>query len=237
MQPLQLPDSVQQLLCEDAAALAAQMAQDVAARLRQALARQGQAGLRVSGGRSPIAFFQALSRELLDWSAVCIGLVDERWVPADHPDSNARLVREHLLQNHAAAARFVPLVNEAVTVEQGLAEASAIQRAQLRDCEVLVLGMGEDGHTASLFPEASETAAAMRLDNPAWLAAVHPVQAPHARITLTLPALLSAQQLLLPIQGVSKRAVLERAAQATPEQLPVAAVLRSGRPLRVYYCD
>lgn len=235
--PLRLPSQIRQRCFGDAAAMATALAEDVAQILRGALAARGQASLRASGGRSPIAFFQSLSTQALDWSQVSIGLVDERWVPADHPDSNARLLREHLLCNAASAAQFVPLANAAATPEAGLAQAEQAQAGIAPDCDVLVLGMGEDGHTASLFPDADETAAAMRMDNPALLAAVHPRGAPHARISLTLPALLRARHLLLPIQGATKRAVLERAVQASPEQLPVAAILRSVTPLTVYYCD
>lgn len=235
--PLDLPARVGQRLFADGASLAASLAGDVAQHLRDAIAARGRASLRVSGGRSPVPFFAALSRQTLDWPAVRIGLVDERWLPPDHADSNARLVREHLLRNAAGAARFVPLANAEATPEAGLAQSLRDQQALSTACDAIVLGMGEDGHTASLFPDADETPAAMRLDGPALLAAVHPRRAPHARITLTLPALLRARRLLLPVQGTAKRAVLERAVHGVPAQLPIAAILQAAVPLTVYYCD
>lgn len=234
---LSLPAPLRLRTARDAAEQAQQLAQDIAGLLREALAARGHASLRLSGGRSPVAFFKLLSLEALDWSCVTIGLVDDRWVVDTHADSNARLLREHLLQNAAAGAKFVPLVNAAATPEQGLDEARVLQRRELPECDVLVLGLGEDGHTASLFPDAVETPAAMRADNTAFVAAVRPTRAPHARISLTLPAVLAARQLLLPIQGAAKRAVLQRALSAPPSELPVAAVLYGGTPLTVYDCD
>jgi 6-phosphogluconolactonase len=110
--------------------------------------------LAVSGGKSPVPFFHALRSQPLDWSRVMITLVDERFVPADHPDSNAALVREHLLQDAAAAARFLPLVGDA---RDDVAELAAANAAYQHPT-VAVLGMGEDGHTASLFPGATALA-------------------------------------------------------------------------------
>lgn len=231
--PLQLPDNVRQHLYPDAAAAAQGLADAVAQQLRAALAERPLASLMLSGGRSPIPFFQRLSRQALDWSRVCVGLVDDRWVDAEHPDSNERLLREHLLQNLAASAQLVPLKNAHREPEQGVAEAEAAVARIPRPFDVLVLGVGDDGHTASLFPCAEETPAAMV--SPRLLAATRPQTAPHPRITLTFPALLQSRAIYVAVTGEAKRAVIERAVALTPP-LPIGEVLlRSAAPVLVYW--
>jgi 6-phosphogluconolactonase len=211
------------------AALAQALAQDVAARLREAIGRRGCALLAVSGGRSPIAFLQALRHAPLDWAAVTVILVDERCVPPTHPDSNTALVRQHLLQGDAAAARFVTFFD---AVPAGLDDAALPtlqQQAEARlaplqgPLDVAVLGMGLDGHTASLFPDAPGTAHA--LATPARCAWVRPRDADHPRLTLTLATLLQARHLALQIAGPAKQAVYARALQGADPRLPVSLLL------------
>lgn len=195
-------------------------------RLRAALAERGAASLVVSGGKSPVPLFARLRIADLDWSKVWITLADERWVDPSSPDSNQHLLREHLLRDAAAAARFVPLKSPFAQVTDGLAASTAALAAVPRPFDVVVLGMGEDGHTASLFPGAEGLAAALALDNPAPLAAITPLTAPHPRITLTLAALLDARCLMLPLSGAAKLAVYQQA-RGTPDtqQWPISVVL------------
>ncbi|WP_028081978.1 6-phosphogluconolactonase [Solimonas soli] len=234
--PLALPSRIVQHLAADAAASALALADFVAETLRAALRERARATLLVSGGRSPIAFFAALSRRELDWSRVIISLVDERAVPRTHADSNARLLAEHLLQNAAAAAQFVPLYVEAGDIEEAASDAAARIAALPTPFDVVVLGMGDDGHTASLFPGAPGTDAGLDRAQTHRVVVTRPPAAPHARLTLTRRALLDSRTLILAIHGERKRAVLEAAATASPEQLPIAAfVQQDAVPLQLFY--
>ncbi|WP_294638727.1 6-phosphogluconolactonase [uncultured Aquabacterium sp.] len=145
----------------DAATLAANLARFTADRLQAALAERERVLLVLSGGSTPVPFFEALSRLPLDWSRVVVTLADDRWVPLDHADSNARLVRTHLLQGPAAAATFVPVSSEAPTPTDGQPAIEAELAGLPWPAEVTLFGMGGDGHTASLFPQAPELAAAL----------------------------------------------------------------------------
>ena len=209
----------------DAATLTAALAQEVVRRLKEDLARQDLAVLVVSGGKSPIPLFQALSGQPLDWARVTVTLADERWVPADHPDSNEGLVRTHLLKGKAAAAAFLPLYT-GEDAPEAAAEAVATRLEALpRPFSQVILGMGEDGHTASLFPDAPELA--QGLGTPAYALAVRPGLAPHPRMSLSLKALLDSRDIALSTSGEVKRRLLERALGEGPaEELPVRAILR-----------
>lgn len=214
--------------------LAQRLAVWIAERLRQAIAERGHAVLAVSGGRSPVALFEALGAQALNWARLSVTLVDERCVPPDHADSNAALVRGHLLQGAAAAARFVPWFD---SVPPGPLDDAALhslaEQANQRlahepwPWDLAVLGMGEDGHTASLFPGAEGLAQALVSSGPvAW---TRPTTAPHARLTLTLPALLDTRALVLPLTGASKLRVLQQARQHEDPALPVSHLLHQHR--------
>ena len=137
-----------------------------------AAARDTRATLAVSGGTSPRPFFQALALESLDWARVDVTLVDDRWVPESDNASNARLVRETLLTQAAGAARFAPLVDVSVSLDARIAALNADPSYALPN--VAVLGMGEDGHTASLFADAPADEWAHALQTPERYVAVHP---------------------------------------------------------------
>ena len=158
---LQLPANVQAHTFTEASALATGLAQDVAERLRGAIKAKGQATVVLSGGRSPVPFLEALSGQSLDWSKVVVSLADERWVPVEHADSNAGLLRRHLLKGEAAKARFVGLYRAADTLDAA-AEAADRALVDLPPIDVLVLGMGDDGHTASLFPASPQVRAGLQ---------------------------------------------------------------------------
>lgn len=217
--------------------LAAALAEEIASRLKKAVSARGKALLAVSGGRSPKLMFEHLSRKDLDWSSVVVTLVDERWVDEDHTDSNAKLVREFLLVGPAAAATLVSFKNDADTPEAGRTTCEAALRALPLPFDVVVLGMGDDGHTASLFPEAAELAAALNPNNGLLCSPMHPPKAPQARMTLTLYALLNSRILMLQISGAAKMATYRTALGPGPEEdMPVRAVLRQQRvPVEVWY--
>ena len=214
----------------DPALLALDVADHVATLLRQGVAERGRALLIVSGGSTPVPFFQALARCALDWSAVTITLADERWVPPDHPDSNEALVRAHLLRANAAAAHFVPLYNGAATPVAGVPELEATLAALPWPADAVVLGMGGDGHTASLFPDAPELPYALMDAAPARCLAVAsptPPNVPVPRVSLTRRALLDTRQLIVHLTGEDKLELLHQAMlPGDVAEYPIRAVLQ-----------
>ena len=229
---------IEEIRHADAAGQARALAKALARNLAGALAARPAASLVVSGGRSPEAYFRLLSAAPLDWARVQVTLADERWVPIDDAASNERLLRATLLQGQARAARLVPLHNAAATTEAGAAAAWGAVSAMPRPFDAVVLGMGDDGHTASLFPCSAEVAAGLNPAAAPGALAVHPTTAPHARMSLNRTALLGSRRLFLQISGASKWAVYQRARQPGAEaELPVRAFLRqSAVPVEVHWC-
>lgn len=231
---LEFPVGVVARSHSDAQHLASALAENVAGALRAAIDSHGQATLVVSGGRSPIAFFKALAQQPLPWAKVLVSLADERWVPTSHEDSNEALVRRHLLQGPAAEARLLGLYHSAGSLE----EAAELTEQALRDLpviDVLVLGMGTDGHTASLFPGSPNLELALDEDCPRRCLPMLAPSVPHQRLTLTLPLLRAARLPLLAIEGAGKLAVLEQALQQdNHKNMPISAFLRA--PLEIYWC-
>ena len=222
------------------AASAQVLADAVAQNLRDTLATQPRATLAVSGGKSPIAFFQALSQQDLDWARVNITLVDERIVPTAHADSNTGLVRQHLLQNRATAATWLPMIDDAASEGSLKNPADAVEFAlrHYTQPDVLVLGMGGDGHTASIFPQAPQFADAVRADYPQPLLHTTPITAPYERISMTLAAIEATPHVYLAIAGADKRRVYDAAAQAQTAQYPISYVLHSQKVnAHVFYND
>lgn len=205
-------------------ALAAALAERVARELSRVMAMKGEAVLAVSGGNTPALFLAALSTKAIDWRKVVVTLVDERQVAETSPRSNAALVRRLLLAEAATKARFVPLFNN---------EAEAAKLA----LDVVVLGMGGDGHTASFFPGGNTLAEAIDPHTDKTLIAISAPGAGEPRLTYTLPALLAASALCLHIEGQEKMTVLRQAVSGTDAmQLPIRAVLASAKPLDLYWC-
>jgi 6-phosphogluconolactonase len=221
----------------DPATLAAALARAIAADLNEAIRLRGAALLAVSGGNTPKAFLRALSQERLEWGKVRVTLVDERWVAPDDARSNAALLAAHLLQNLAAKAQFVPLYANAKDPESGLAEVEARIAALPLPFDALVLGMGLDGHCASLFPGGDNLARALRYDAPERVLPMRAPAAPEPRITLTLPVLVNTRRLYLHIEGLAKREVLQLALDPGGESLPVGTVLRRApEAAHLYWC-
>ncbi len=208
------------------------MVRDISAILRQGVAVTGRAGLAVSGGRSPLPLFEALSAADLPWKDVHVTLVDDRYVPHDHPDSNELLVRTHLLKNKASAATFTGLSGDGGSIEDAVAQANL----QTGEITLALLGMGEDGHTASLFPEARQLARGLEPGLADRYIHVTPPSAPHERISMTLAALLQARHLMLAISGRKKRDVFEQASRQATPAMPVSYVIaQKGAPFDVYW--
>lgn len=204
--------------------LAENLARDVADELARSIQAKGKATLAVSGGTTPKLFFEKLSLTDIPWSRVSVTLVDERQVPESSERSNARLVRAHLLQNRAAAARFVPLVDNP-------------DAETLPAFDVAVLGMGNDGHTASFFPGGDTLAEAIDAGTSKRLIAITAPGAGEPRLTFTLPVLEQSGRLALHIEGAEKKLVLKQAlAEGPQEDMPVRAVLRGAAPVTLYWC-
>jgi 6-phosphogluconolactonase len=208
-------------------ALAHGLADWTADHLRKAIAARGAALLIVSGGKSPARFFELLSNLELDWPRVSITLADERRVADDSPRSNARLVREKLLQNRAQAASFTPLADVRLPADRELAAASARIANLPSPADVVVLGMGDDGHTASWFPCAQGLAEAIDPGARQLVAPMVAADAPEPRLTLTGRVLLRARAIALEIEGEKKLTTFAAALEPGPEEaMPIRAVLR-----------
>ena len=163
-----------------------------------------------------------------------VSLADERWVPVEHADSNAGLLKKHLLQGPAAKARFVGLYNAAATVEKAALEADQ-GLAELPPIDVLILGMGDEGHTASLFPNSPNLSEALQLDNPRRCWAMLAPTVPHQRLSMSRSLLASAKHKVLSIQGQSKLNTLNEALGGTDvAALPIRAFLQP--TLEIYWC-
>lgn len=199
------------------------LANKLAGELRSTLEHEDRVLMAVPGGTTPGPIFDDLCAADLDWSRVDVMLSDERWVPEDSPRSNTRLLRERLLVERASAARLLPLYLPGGAPEERLDELAETIKPRL-PIQVLLLGMGEDMHTASLFPGADRLDDALASGAPTLIAMRAP-GAPEPRVTLTAPVLDGAMYKHIVIFGDAKRKALEKARTLTPKEAPVAAVL------------
>lgn len=206
---------------------AATLATEIRTELNEAIAVRDAASLVLSGGRTPLQLFELLRAEPVVWDKVWVTLVDERWVETTSADSNERMVREHLLQGDAQSAHWVGLKNPAATPEAGIDWAWRALSRVPRPYDVVVLGMGTDGHFASLFPNSLGLARALDPNAKPACVAMNSLTAPHARISLNLAALLDVQRVILHIEGEEKWDVWQRAREGvSSSEMPIRALLQ-----------
>lgn len=208
------------------AALAQALAEKVSKALADAILARGRASLAVSGGSTPKAFFKALSAVPIDWSKVTITLVDERFVPETSDRSNHKLVQLNLLQNDAAKARFVPLYHAVADAEDAALVATGDIRRLSLPFDVVILGMGGDGHTASFFPGGNNLRLALDPGTPRGVVTMEAQDAGEPRLTCTFSALQDARLLVLHIEGEAKKPVIDKAlADGKDSALPIGRVI------------
>ena len=214
--------------------LATTIAQAIAEKLCNALEQQERASLAVSGGRTPTAMFIALSQQTLPWERVDITLVDERWVDETHPASNAALIRQHLLQNASSVANFVPLYTGADNHEAGALQCHSNLQTIKQPIDVMLLGMGNDGHTASLFPNCSNLQAAMDATQTSLCYATNAPTEPTQRMTLTARQIHLAKHKILHLVGDDKLVTLAEAMTIrSVNKMPIFAFLQ--RPIEIFW--
>ncbi|NNE52010.1 MAG: 6-phosphogluconolactonase [Sulfitobacter sp.] len=206
--------------------LAMHVADLLASELKKCLMQHDFASFAVPGGASPGPIFDILSGIRFDWEHVHVMLTDERWVPEEDPRSNTALVRERLLTGHAADAKFIPFYAPNTNAVEGAKRAARRLEGEL-PISLLLLGMGTDMHTASLFPGAEGLEEAMAHHAPALCRIKAPDQ-DIERVTLSAETLKGAMSTHLVIYGAEKREALEKARRLRAREAPIAAVLGSG---------
>jgi len=211
------------------AAIAARMAGLVSAQL----AREGAAHLVVGGGTTPGRCFDLLSEYELDWDKVQVALSDERWVPNDHDDSNERLVRESLLKDAASAGHILSIYKQGLSADKRSEELQSRKPKNGFACSMV--GMGTDGHFASLFPDADCLSEGLQLNNSRFYMSVRTSASPHPRISMTLSALLASDEILLFFFGEEKLAVYDNA-HTVDKTYPITALLEQDKtPVSLYW--
>ncbi|MDQ8028603.1 MAG: 6-phosphogluconolactonase [Brevundimonas sp.] len=209
--------------------------------LSAAVAETGKAVFAGSGGSTPSPIYRLLAAADLDWSKVAVTLVDERYVPESSPDSNAALMKRTLLTGPAAATRFVPLYTPEVTVDRAAIVAAHALAAETDRLDAVLLGMGEDGHICSMFPESPTLKTLLTPTLKPTVLGVPPGRdglAPSLeRLSINLPYLMQARRVVLALTGKQKRAVYEREAAGDPATQPIAALLAADVPLDVLWVE
>ena len=189
----------------------------------------------VTGGSSPAACYAALAEKTLDWSHVSLVLSDERWVPADDENSNEKLVRDSLLVGKAASAQLLPMYADDADLPARCQQLDAALPQLPSPFAACLLGMGQDGHIASLFPDADKLQAALDPHGENWSIAVSTAASPHPRISLTLKALLNSKQIVLLFFGDAKYTVLQNALAGVADY-PVSALLKQEQvPIHLFW--
>ncbi|MBL7480918.1 6-phosphogluconolactonase [Legionella bononiensis] len=210
----------------DANLLNSDLADQIKNSLCEAITLRGRAYLVVSGGKTPVELFKLLAQKDLPWDKVTITLADERCVGVNDPDRNERLVKDFLLQYKAHQAQFISLYNEQVQIEENLKLVELLIDS-LPTFDVVILGMGEDGHTASLFPCSDELESGLD-DEAQSLLLVHPRTAPYQRITLSKRRLLNSRMIFIHLVGPKKRIVFSQAlVNDNPKVMPISAFINN----------
>lgn len=210
-------------------------ADHIAAALRRRLRDHDDASLIVTGGSSPSRCYEQLSGVALEWSHVHVLLSDERWVPPSDEDSNEKLIRETLLLRNAADAHLLPIYSADTTMAERCKTLNALLPEMPLPCACTLLGMGEDGHVASLFPDAENLATGLDAKSADWCIPVATTASPHPRVSLTMRALLDTDQIVLLFFGESKREVYQQA-QSNDAAFPVSSLLSQDRtPVHVFW--
>ena len=211
---------------EDASLLDSTLAQQIKDVLENAVRQRGHAYLVVSGGKTPVELFKTLAQTKMPWDQITITLADERCVGADHKDRNEHLVKHFLLQHEARTAKFLSLYDEHIHIAESL-QKTACAIASLPTFDAVILGMGEDGHTASLFPCSNELGQGMD-NNADVVLLVTPQTAPHQRVSLSKKRLLDSRVIFLHLVGQKKRSVLNQAlVEPNPMLMPISAFLNN----------
>lgn len=207
------------------------LSQSIIDALQKTIESKNQVVLAVSGGKSPIALFEKLSHAKLNWDNVTIVLVDERFLDTQDNDSNEKLVREKLLINHANAANFIGLVST-----RNIVASTANANIQIPKIDIAILGMGEDGHTASIFPCCPEidTILDTELTTNKYVITT-PTNAPHKRIGLSLNAILEIPHLFLSINNEKKLSIIEESSQLKQKKYPISYVINDRKDLQVFW--
>ncbi len=233
---------IKEFMFADRTSLFASLATDCHSHLSNALTDNGAASLMVSGGSTPAPLYEALSLADLDWAKIAVALVDERWVDSDHDASNEALIYRSLLVNNARQASFTGMKTRAATAVEGCPETEALYKTLPKPFSITVLGMGSDGHTASLFPHARGLSEALSLKNQHLTAPITAKQSEVTginteRLSLTLTGLLQAEHLILLLTGEEKLAVFRAAMEDGPvEDMPIRALVRQSEvPLELYW--
>ncbi|TKB44834.1 6-phosphogluconolactonase [Thalassotalea mangrovi] len=201
-------------------------AEQVAAQLQSLIEKNGKASIAFSGGSTPKGFFAALSVQDIAWDKVTVTLADERWVEYEDNNSNTRLLTENLLTNNAKVARLFSLKRDGALDADNLAKLNQDANDGLLPLDIVILGMGEDGHTASLFPCSAEIEQGLDQQAAPGLLKVVPTSAPFERISFNFSALIQASHLYLHLVGDNKMAVLDQAISSKDSmQMPIRAFL------------
>ena len=235
---------VTEFLLNDRQSLYDSVANRIASLLTRGIEKRGRASFIVPGGSTPAPVFEKLSNLSLLWHNVLVAPSDERWVSVEHEQSNQNLIQRSLLINHAAKAQIMSLKNTAETASEGELAAAKSISVLPQPYDVVMLGMGNDGHFASLFPNSKPIAAAMDPESDKKCIAIDASGCPVAgeyphRMSLTLSAILDSQLIILLVTGKEKLAVLRQAAQENdPLSKPVAALLTQRKtPLEIYWAE
>lgn len=215
-----------------------QLKGDICKDLQFSIAARGKASMLLSGGSTPGPLYEMLSREPLMWDKVWLAPTDERWVAPDHQDSNEKLIRGSLIKNNAADAHYISLKSSASTPYLGQVESEKEIAELPMPFDVVLLGMGEDGHVASLFPGLVDTAKAMDKDNDQLCAAINRGGDDVARMTMTLNCLFKTKKIFLFIYGKKKLDVFNRAKLSITDELPVSYLLHQNKaPLHLFWAE